>query len=168
MRTLIYALALTSLMAPITMPAAEEPPVMISVKRMSMEVAEKLAQAAIAECRGKGLQIAVTVVDRAGIPQVMLRDVLAPDLTVRTSDRKAYTALMFNTPTSQLGNRFAGSHSVAKDERLVLSAGGLPISVGGMILGGVGVSGAPTGETDEECAKAGLDAVIEDLEMAGF
>jgi uncharacterized protein GlcG (DUF336 family) len=168
MRNLVHTLALASVMAPMSLPAAEEPPVMISVQRMSMEVAEKLARATIAECRAKGLQIAVTVVDRVGIPQVMLRDVLAPDLTVRISDRKAYTALMFNTPTSQLGDRFGGPHSFAKDERLVLSAGGLPISAGGVTLGGVGVSGSPSGETDEECAKAGLDAVTEDLEMAGF
>jgi uncharacterized protein GlcG (DUF336 family) len=40
------------------------------------------------------------------------------------------------------------------------------IEVGGALLGGVGVSGAPAGETDEECAQAGVDAVQDDLEMA--
>jgi uncharacterized protein GlcG (DUF336 family) len=46
-----------------------------------------------------------------------------------------------------------------------MSAGGVPINVGGFIYGGIGVSGAPSGETDEVCAQAGLDAVAEDLEM---
>jgi uncharacterized protein GlcG (DUF336 family) len=50
---------------------------------------------------------------------------------------------------------------------LVLSAGGLPIAAGGILYGGVGVSGAPTGKEDEECAQAGVDAIVGDLEMSG-
>ena len=168
MRATIRAMCVAALLIPTLTPAQEEAPVMISVQRLSMEMALKLAQATVTNCRDKGLQIAVTVVDRAGHPQVMLRDVLAPELTVRISERKAYTALMFNTPTSQLSGRFGGAYSVPKDERLVISAGGLPISAGGVILGAVGVSGAPAGETDEDCARTGLEAVVEDLEMAGF
>ena len=48
---------------------------------------------------------------------------------------------------------------------VLISAGGIPINVGGNIMGGVGVSGAPSGVTDEACAKVGLAAVLEDLEM---
>ena len=47
-----------------------------------------------------------------------------------------------------------------------MSAGGLPIQLGGSLVGAVGVSGAPDGATDEECAKAGLDLVMEDLELS--
>ena len=50
----------------------------------------------------------------------------------------------------------------------MLGAGGIPINVGGSILGGIGVSGAPSGETDEKCASAGLEAVRADLEMEGM
>jgi uncharacterized protein GlcG (DUF336 family) len=46
-----------------------------------------------------------------------------------------------------------------------MSAGGLPIQAGGQLLGAVGVSGAPSGKTDEECAQAGMDTIIDDLEM---
>jgi uncharacterized protein GlcG (DUF336 family) len=46
-----------------------------------------------------------------------------------------------------------------------MSAGGLPIQAGGQLLGGVGVSGAPSGKTDEQCAQAGIDLVLDDLEM---
>jgi uncharacterized protein GlcG (DUF336 family) len=46
-----------------------------------------------------------------------------------------------------------------------MSAGGLPIEAGGQLLGAVGVSGAPAGETDERCARAGIAKVIDDLEM---
>ncbi len=146
---------------------AEDPPV-VSIKRLSMEMALQIAQGAIEQCRKEGVQVAVTVVDRGGHPQAVLRDVLAMDLTLNISRQKAYTAMSFNTPTSALEERFTTPFSVPKIDGLVVSAGGLPISAGGTILGGVGVSGAPSGETDEKCAKAGIDAVIAELEMEGF
>ncbi len=55
---------------------------------------------------------------------------------------------------------------MGKTPGLVFSAGGLPIQAGGAIIGGIGISGAPSGETDEKCAQAGLDAIQDDLEMA--
>jgi len=55
---------------------------------------------------------------------------------------------------------------IGRQPRLIMSAGGVPIQVGGALVGAVGVSGAPSGETDEECAQAGIDAVLDDLEMA--
>lgn len=167
MRTLAGALALFSIAASAT-PAADKTPMTINIKRLSMETALRIAQAAIKKCRDQGVQVAVTVVDRGGHPQVVLRDVLAMDLTLTISRQKAYTAMSFNSPTSQLVGRFPGAYSVPKIEGLVISAGGLPITAGGAILGGVGVSGAPSGETDESCARAGVDAVSADLEMSGF
>ena len=146
---------------------AEDPPI-IPIKRLSMEMAQQIAQAAVEACREEGVQVAATVVDRGGHPQAVLRDVLAMDLTLTISKQKAYTALSFNSPTSALEGRFEGPHSVPKIDGLVISAGGLPITAGGTILGGVGVSGAPSGETDEKCARAGIDAVSADLEMAAF
>lgn len=148
--------------------AAAEQPVLVPIQRLSLDMAMKMAQATIEACRKEGVQIAVTVVDRGGHPQVVLRDVLAMDLTLRISQQKAYTAMSFNSPTSNLTGRFKGSYSVPKVEGLVIAAGGLPVTAAGNIIGGIGVSGAPSGETDERCAKAGLDAVAMDLEMANF
>lgn len=148
--------------------AQAEQPAVVSIKRLSMEMALQIAQGAIAQCRKEGVQVAVTVVDRGGHPQVVLRDVLAMDLTLEISKQKAYTAMSFNSPTSALEGRFTTPFSVPKIDGLVVSAGGLPITAAGTILGGVGVSGAPSGTTDEKCAKAGVDAVISDLEMEGF
>ncbi|MGA7800757.1 MAG: heme-binding protein [Gammaproteobacteria bacterium] len=143
-------------------------PLLISVKRMSLETALRVAQAALKECRHEGLQVGVTVVDRSGQPQVVLRDVLAPVLTLTVSRQKAYTAVSFNSPTSALESRFTTPNSVGKVPGLVFSAGGVPIEAGGMLLGAVGVSGAPQGTTDEKCARAGVDAVKADLEMEGM
>lgn len=143
-------------------------PMLITVKRMTLETALHIARAALTECRHEGLQVGVTVVDRSGQPQVVLRDVLAPALTLTVSRQKAYTALSFNSPTSALENRFKSPNSVGKVPGLVFSAGGVPIDAGGMLLGAVGVSGAPQGTTDEKCAQAGVDAVKADLEMQGM
>lgn len=143
--------------------AAETPP-MVSLKRLSLETALKIAQAAMAECRGKGIQIGVTLVDRDGVVQAQLRDSIAAPITLSISQQKAFTAANFNAATSALKAR--ADTPVGRVPGLVMSPGGLPIQVGGQLLGAVGVSGAPAGETDEECARAGIKAVIEELEMA--
>ncbi len=73
--------------------AEEEQPVLVTIPRMSLDTALNAAQAAINACRKEGVQVAVTIVDRGGHPQVVLRDVLAMNLTLAISRNKAYTAL---------------------------------------------------------------------------
>ncbi len=143
--------------------AAEDAP-MVSVKRLSLETALTIAQGAVAACRKQGIQIGVSVVDRDGTVQVQLRDTIAASITLSISRQKAYTAVNFNAATSALGSR--ADTPIGRIDGLVMSAGGIPIQVGGALVGGVGVSGAPSGKTDEECAQAGIDKVIDDLEMA--
>lgn len=142
--------------------AETELPATMDIKRMSMDTALRMASAAVERCRTEGLQVGVTVVDRGGHPQVVLRDVLAMDLTLEMSRKKAYTAMSFNAPTSQLSARAASP--LASHDALMFSGGGLPVTAAGSIIGGIGVSGAPSGEVDEICARAGIEAVAEDLE----
>ncbi len=139
----------------------------VSIKRLTTDTALRIAQAAIKQCRKEGVQIAVTVVDRGGHAQVVLRDSLAMDITLPISKQKAHTAMAFNVPLSQLEERFTKPFQVAKLDGLIVTAGGIPINIAGNIMGGIGVSGAPSGKTDEKCAVAGLDAVREDLELDG-
>jgi uncharacterized protein GlcG (DUF336 family) len=144
--------------------AIAEDNMVIQIKRMSMETATAVAKAAVEACRAKGVQIGVTVVDRDGIPQAVMRDTIAPVITLQISQGKAYAAVMFNVPTSELSAR--ANTPIGRVPGVVMSAGGVPIEVGGSLLGGVGVSGAPSGETDQECAQAGVEAVQTDLEMS--
>ncbi len=166
MKTRVFSLAAVGCMVLLSGSVQAEEPAIVPIKRLSMEMVLQIAQGAIEQCRKEGVQIGVTVVDRGGHAQVVLRDVLAMDLTLTISKQKAYTAMSFNSPTSALETRFKTPFAVGKIDGLVMSAGGLPINVAGTIVGGVGVSGAPSGETDEKCAKAGIDTVIADLEMA--
>lgn len=145
-----------------------EQPVTVPIQRLSLDMATKAAQAAIKECRKQGVQVAVTIVDRGGHPQVVLRDVLAMDLTLPISRDKAYTAMSFNTSTAGLIKRLEHANSIGKIDGVIAAQGGLPITAGGTLLGGIGVSGAPSGVTDEKCARAGLNAISADLEMADF
>lgn len=143
---------------------ADEENMFVQVNRMTLETANAIAQGAVEACREKGIQIGVTVVDREGIVQAVQRDTIASPITVPVSKGKAYTAVQFNAATSALADR-AGT-PIGRVPGLIMSAGGLPVQVGGSLLGGVGVSGAPSGETDEACAQAGVDAVQDDLEMS--
>ena len=144
--------------------ADEETALTVSVKRLSMETALAVAQASVDACRKQGIQIGVTVVDRDGTVQAVLRDTIAPPITLSISRQKAFTAVNFSVPTSELGAR--ANTAIGRLDGLVMSAGGVPIQAGGQMLGGVGVSGAPSGKTDEACAEAGIEAVIDDLEMS--
>ena len=153
-----FALAGTSLNA-----WAEEAQLSIGVKRLSLESAQRVAQATIDECRKQGYQVSVSVVDRNGIPQVMMRDTLGPPVSVSISQDKAYTSANFMAPSGGL-DRLKGSPLYNRDG-LAMIAGGVLIEAGGQVYGAVGVSGAPGGEIDESCAKAGVAAIAEDLEM---
>ncbi len=158
-----------ALAAAFALPAsAADAPVVVKIPRLTLEAAQKLAVATVEACRKQGIQIAVTVVDRSGQTMVVLRDTLAPPLTLEVSLQKAYTAVNFNAATSAMTNRFTQPFSVGKIDGLVFSAGGLPIEAAGNIVGAVGVSGAPTGEQDEACAAAGLRAIAFDLESASL
>ena len=144
--------------------AVAEDAMVTQVNRMSLETATTIAQETIAACRKKGIQVGVTVVDRDGVAQVALRDTIAPTITLPISKGKAYAAVMFNVPTPQLSER--ANTPIGRTPGVVMATGGIPIQVAGSLIGGVGVSGAPSGETDAECAQAGIDAVAMDLEMS--
>jgi len=143
---------------------AEEQALSVSVVRLSAESALTIAKAAMLECRKQGYQATATVVDKNGIIQAVARDTLAPPVSIGISKAKAYTSINFTADTSSMESR--QNSAVGNFEGVLMSAGGVVINVGGIIYGAVGVSGAPSGLTDEACAKAGIAAIAEELEMA--
>ena len=139
-----------------------------SVKLMTPETALKAALAGLQKCRANGFQVAIAIVDRSGQTQVMLRDRYAGLHTPETAINKAWTAASFKIATTALaqateaGKEASGIRTVA---RVVANGGGLPIEVGGVLYGAIGVSGAPGGAADDVCAQAGIAAIAEDLEF---
>jgi uncharacterized protein GlcG (DUF336 family) len=137
-------------------------------KSLSPEVALEAAQGALKKCRDNGFQVAVAVVDRFGQPQVMLRDRYAGLPATDIATAKAYTALSFRRGTAELAKMVRDGQmdaGLARMPRIAMLAGGLVIETGGTLPGGIGVSGAPGGDKDEECAKAGLDAVRDKIDF---
>jgi uncharacterized protein GlcG (DUF336 family) len=139
-----------------------------SVKLMTPEIALAAAQAALKKCRDNGHQVAVAVVDRSGITQVLLRDRFAGPHTVETATRKAWTAASFRTSTTDLDREAQPGKPAAGVRQLpqvAILGGGMPIEAGGTTFGAIGVSGAPGQAADDVCAKAGIAAIAESLEF---
>ena len=135
---------------------------------LTPETALAAAQAALQSCRDAGYQVAVAVVDRGGVAQVMLRDRFAGPHTPATAIGKAWTAVSFRTNTLglvELTQPGKPSSGVRDLPNVVVLGGGMTIETAGSIVGGIGISGAPSGEADEACAKAGIDAIREAIEF---
>ncbi len=138
----------------------------VSFEVMKLSIAQKLAQAALEDCRARGYQVAVSVVDRFGIPQVLLRDRYAGMHTPETARRKAWTAVSFRTDTVDLAEATRAGEpesGIRFIEDVMTVGGGVQVTAAGSVVGGVGVSGAPGGEEDDACARAGIAAVEIDL-----
>jgi uncharacterized protein GlcG (DUF336 family) len=139
-----------------------------STRNLTLETALKAAQAALKKCRDSGWQVAVAVVDRSGVVQVVLRDRYAGAHTPRTAGGKAWTAVSFRSNTGalvELTQPGKAQSGVRNLPHVVVLGGGVIIEGGGQMLGAIGVSGAPGGEADEACAKAGIAAIQESLEF---
>ena len=139
-----------------------------TVRSITPEAALRAARAALAHCAKEGWQVAVALSDRAGQPLVMLRDRFAGPHTPATAQAKAYTALSFKLDT--LGFARATREGEAQSgirnlPGVVAAGGGRPLESAGSIVGAIGVSGAPTGEADDACARAGIAEIADDLEL---
>ena len=110
----------------------------VTQKNITLALAQTIANAAIAQCRSMGYKISVTVVDREGLPIVMMRDDGAGLNTPEGSDRKAYTARAFNQPSAAFVKRLEDRPDTVGSRqytRVLALAGGLPIKVGDEIVG---------------------------------
>ena len=147
---------------------ADDQPALVSFKVMALETAQKLAQATLDDCRKKGYQVAVSVVDRFGTVQVTLRDRFASVHTPETARRKAWTAISFRTDTITMWEQ-TKTGTTASGIRFVrdalMAGGGVPVEAAGSIVGGIGVSGAPGGDIDDECARVGIESIADLLEF---
>lgn len=163
-RKLVCALTLATLFAA----PARAQDALVTFKSLSPELALDLARAAFADCRKRGYQVAVAVVDRFGVPQVMLRDRFAGAHTPNTAIGKAWTAVSFRSSTQDLvaaSKEGSPQSGVRQLPGAVILGGGVMIEAAGSMVGGVGVSGGPGGEADEACAKAGIEAVRDRLDF---
>jgi uncharacterized protein GlcG (DUF336 family) len=162
MLSISKGLASLAVAAALSSPAAAQG--LVTEKNISLPMAQTIANAALAKCYSMGFKVSVTVVDRDGLPIVMLRGDGAGLHTPEGSDRKAYTARTFSQPSAAFTKRMLDDpSSVGSREytRVLALAGGLPIKVGDDVVGAVGVSGSPG--KDDICSQAGIDEVADKL-----
>jgi uncharacterized protein GlcG (DUF336 family) len=138
---------------------------LLARKDLSLAAALTIATTAADLCKSQGYTVSVTVVGRNGEVILQMRGDNAPPHTMENSFRKAYSARTFRVPSGELAKRVKDNPTAAFVylSNVVAAQGALPIKVGDDVIGAVGVSGAPGGEKDEVCAKAGIDKVADTL-----
>jgi uncharacterized protein GlcG (DUF336 family) len=138
-------------------------------KVITPEFALKAAEAAKMACSQHGWPITVAVTDPSGLPLVVLRDRLAGWHTYEVAIGKARTSASWRTATTAVAANVTKPDSAEKaimsQPGVVMIGGGLPIEAAGSLVGAIGVSGAPGGDNDDICAKAGIAAIQGDLDL---
>ena len=133
-------------------------------KMLTIDVAQTIAQDAMAQCRANGYKVTVTVVDGANVMKAFLRDDGASMATVEVGRMKANSVMAFGRPSGPPANLPPGTPAPAPVLPGTINAmGGVPIKVGDQLIGAVSVSGAPGGEKDAACANSALAKVADKL-----
>jgi uncharacterized protein GlcG (DUF336 family) len=138
---------------------------LVAHKDISAAMALTMAETAIATCKTNGYNVSANVVGRNGEVIVAMRGDNTGPHTLENSMKKAYTARAQRRSSGEFAtavkdNPVAGALSLTN---ITPAQGALPIKVGEDTIGAIGVSGAPGGDKDEACAKAGIDKVADQL-----
>jgi uncharacterized protein GlcG (DUF336 family) len=137
---------------------------------ISAELAQKMVDAAVAKATELRVAENVAILDDGGNLKAFRRMDGAPILSIEIAQNKAYTAL-FGVPTQDFFDFIQGDPSLLAGiptlARVAAYGGGFPIQVDGDIVGAIGLSGAPTVQNDEECARAALALVTDAVTTEG-
>ena len=135
-----------------------------STKVLTVDVAETIAQAAMAKCRADGYKVTVLVVDQLNAPKALIRDDGATAATTEVAKMKATATMLYNRPSGPATPPPPGQAAPPLPIPGTINAqGGIPIKAGESTIGAVAVSGAPGGDKDAACANAGLAKVADKL-----
>ncbi|MFH8369463.1 heme-binding protein [Streptomyces sp. NPDC018031] len=126
---------------------------------LSVDAATRAAQATLDAAEKEGQKVTVAVVDRNGNTVVTLRGDGAGPQSYDSAVRKAFTAVSWNAPTSELVKRLQQAPNLKDIPGTLFLPGGAPVTVHGAPVAGIGVAGAPSGDLDEKFAQAGVAAL---------
>lgn len=147
--------------------SAAPAPALRTMKALPAAWSVEAAMAAVDDCRTKGVNVSATVVGADGLRQVVIRGDGASPHTVENSYNKGYTIITLGPiqkkdSTGEIAAAMTRSPATsttmpaASLPGLTFTPGGVAVKVDGAIIAGLGVSGAPDGNIDEGCARAGL------------
>ncbi|MBB2206298.1 heme-binding protein [Gluconacetobacter takamatsuzukensis] len=143
-------------------------PAVITTQKLSWEIADQLAAAAVRICAARGWSVTAAVVDPSGHEQAVIKGDTVPLQSLSVSYRKAYTAYAYgmtfdkDTTSALIAAKVTGPPNGALNtipQVLFVPGGVLLRRADRSVLGGLGVSGAPGGELDEACAVAAVKEV---------
>ena len=137
----------------------------VPMNSLSLSAAQRVTEAALAAARSQNIAVCITVCDPTGEPIVNVRMDGAPRLSAGVAANKAYTVASFKgMPTNQWWQAIADEpalvHGLTHTPRLIVFAGGVPVRIGGELVGAIGVSGGSASQDQEiaETAAASLGA----------
>ncbi|WP_457798184.1 GlcG/HbpS family heme-binding protein [Methylocystis sp. S23] len=161
-RSVFFSMMALAVAATDIAPAKAE---LLTLKALSTPIALSIAQTAYDSCLQQGYHVSVTVVGLEGQALISLRGDGTSPHTIENSLRKAYTSRTFRVPSGEFAQRVKDNPTSGQVHlaNIVAAQGALPIKTGDTVIGAVGVSGAPGGEKDEACAKAGIEKVADQL-----
>jgi glc operon protein GlcG len=152
----LFATALlVALFATVSLPASAQ---LADKKALTLDAAKKIAAAAEAEAKKNNWNVVIAIVDDGGHLLYLQRMDGTQTGSIEVAMKKAQTAMSFKRPTKVFEDAIAGGRTalIALHGALPLE-GGVPVTVGGQIIGAIGVSGVKSTE-DGQIAKAGADA----------
>ena len=141
---------------------------LVTTQKLSAALANQLVGESVAACAQKGYQVVAVVVDLDGVRQAVLRGDGAPIHSMDNAYYKAYTIASLGLSrkeetTKQIADRMAKNPPTNVPQtqlpNVTYAQGAIAIMAGGSTIGGLGVSGAPGGQFDEECARAALGKI---------
>ena len=134
-------------------------------KDLSAMLAISIVQTAITTCKANGFNVSATVVGRNGEILAQARGDNTGPHTLENSFRKAYTSRTFRVASGEIVNRLKmdPAFPLIHLSNIIANQGGLPIKLEEDVMGAIGVSGAPGGDKDEACSKAGIEKVSDYL-----
>jgi uncharacterized protein GlcG (DUF336 family) len=140
----------------------------IIIQKLSAALANELVGESVADCARKGYKVVAVVVDLDGVRQAVLRGDGAPIHSMDNAYYKAYSIASLGLArkeetTKAIAERMAKAAPTTVPQtplpNVTYAVGGVAILAGGNTIGGLGISGAPGGQFDEECARAALGKI---------
>jgi uncharacterized protein GlcG (DUF336 family) len=138
---------------------------LVTTQKLSATLANELVGETVAQCAQKGYQVVAVVVDLDGVRQALLRGNGAPIHSMDNAYYKAYSAASLTLArkedsTKAVAERMAKAAPTTVPQtplpNVTYAVGGVTIMAGGAAIGAIGVSGAPGGQLDDDCARAAL------------
>lgn len=139
---------------------------LLTIHRVPAALANEAVAEAVAHCAGQGYAVSAVVVDADGVREAVLRGDHAGVHSLDSAFGKAYTASSFKDDSGAIAQRLLANPAVAPLGHLpgiLLVQGGVAIKIGDETVGAIGAAGAPGGNLDEACARAGLDKIKDRL-----